>query len=200
LAHRKTLYRWGFKRLHDQTLPYGTVAYRHDLFKRGHPELLKKMSGVKKKEKITSASDSRQVETRDKPMSDELRQLMRPQISIPPLQSPSSRIREALMQQQMLELLSQNPIVVPPAFSSPLSVRPTLPHLNPSLLQLQHNDGETLLNQLLQQRMSGLSASQLASLQLIAAAEAARIPSNNPRVSAELALLRLQQQLNGGSL
>ncbi len=153
------------------------------------------MSGVKKKEKLTNASDLRQVDRRDTQNSGELDQ---PQISVPQMQSPSSRIREAWMQQQMLELLRQNSVAVP-AFNSPLNVMPEIPRLNPSLLQLQSNDGETLLNQLLQQRISRLSASQLASLQLIAAAETARIPPNNPRVGAELALLRLQQQLNGGS-
>jgi len=46
----RKLNRWGFKRVHDQDLPYGTIAYRHPMFQKGKPELLKNMSGVKKKE------------------------------------------------------------------------------------------------------------------------------------------------------
>jgi len=51
----RKLNRWGFKRVHDENLPSGTIAYKHPMFQKGKPELLKNMSGVKKKENVSQS-------------------------------------------------------------------------------------------------------------------------------------------------
>jgi len=46
----RKLNRWGFKRAAGQHIPQHTIAYYHTHFQRGKPELLKTMSGGKKKD------------------------------------------------------------------------------------------------------------------------------------------------------
>jgi hypothetical protein len=45
----RKLNRWGFKKIVDGFFPRGTVAYQHEMFQRGKPELLKNMTGARKK-------------------------------------------------------------------------------------------------------------------------------------------------------
>jgi hypothetical protein len=46
----RKLNRWGFKRVVDEGFPTNAMLYRHELFRRGKPELLKNMKGSKTKE------------------------------------------------------------------------------------------------------------------------------------------------------
>jgi len=48
----RKLNRWGFKRASGQHIPINTIAYYHNLFQRGKPELLKNMRGGKKKDLV----------------------------------------------------------------------------------------------------------------------------------------------------
>ena len=52
----RKLNRWGFKRILDDFFPSESVAYKHECFQKGKPELLKQMNGGKKKEKRIQAS------------------------------------------------------------------------------------------------------------------------------------------------
>jgi hypothetical protein len=53
----RKLNRWGFKRAAGQHIPADAIAYFHDSFRRGQPELLKEMSGGKKKDPKTNLQD-----------------------------------------------------------------------------------------------------------------------------------------------
>jgi len=53
----RKLNRWGFKRAAGQHIPQHTIAYYHTLFQRGKPDLLKTMSGGKKKESSSGFQD-----------------------------------------------------------------------------------------------------------------------------------------------
>lgn len=62
----RKLNRWGFKRVAGQKVPARTVAYYHNSFTRGHPDLIKEMTGGKAK----GASSS---EKKVRPRSDSIR-------------------------------------------------------------------------------------------------------------------------------
>lgn len=156
--------------------------------------MLKNMSGVKKKEPVSNelivlheeaSSVPRLVGASEKRLSDQIRALLQPpQVSISNL--TNSSLDQALLQNQMLQLLGHS---AASPFQSPLNMRQGMYRLNTSFQP--PNATEIILNRVLQQRISRLSAAQIASLQLAAA-------SPNTRVSAEPALLRLQQKLNNG--
>jgi hypothetical protein len=46
----RKLNRWGFKRISDDFFPRGTVVYQHEMFQKGKPELLKNLTGARKKD------------------------------------------------------------------------------------------------------------------------------------------------------
>lgn len=178
----RKLNRWSFKRIHDQSLPCGTIAYRHPLFKKGHPELLKNMSGVKKKESLPNElrvlREENTVLSLPKLQLGQFAGLSQPQFSVSDSLT-NDTLEHLLLRKQLLQLLGHS---VTSPFQAPLTGQQEINCLNGSL---QPNDTDDLVKRLLlQQQIAQLSTAQVAALQLAASSTAAPAASQ--------ALLRLR--------